>query len=53
MAENHQAFDALEAAEPGAKALNGGVVDLTVTGERGHGRGNEASEIKSFHVGFL
>jgi hypothetical protein len=53
VAENDQAFDAVEAAEPGAEALNGGVVDFAVAGERGHGRGDEASEIKGFHVGFL
>src|SRR5262249_36692596 len=53
MTENDQAFDLVEAAEPGAEPLDRGVVDLAVAGKRGHGRGDETSEIKGFHVGFL
>ena len=53
MAENHQALDALEAAEPGAEPLDGGMVDVAVAGEGGDGGGNETSEIESFHVDFL
>ena len=52
MAENDQALDALEAAEPGAQPLDRRVVDLAVAGERGDRRGNETSEIKGFHVEF-
>ena len=51
--ENDQAFDAVEAAEPGAEPLDGGVVDVAVAGERGDGSGDETSEIKGFHVDFL
>jgi hypothetical protein len=29
------------------------VIDLTVAGKRRHGRWNETSEIKGFHIGFL
>jgi hypothetical protein len=29
------------------------VIDLAVAGERRHGRGDETSEIKGFHVSFL
>jgi hypothetical protein len=50
MAENDQAFDAIDAAEPGAQSLDRGVVDGTLPGERGHGGGNETSEIERFHV---
>jgi len=50
MTENDQAFDAFETAEPGAQPLDRRVVDLAVAGERGHGGGNETSEIKGFHV---
>ena len=53
MAEHDQALDAVEAAEPGAQALDGGVVDGAVAGERGDGGGNETSEIEGFHVDFL
>ena len=48
MTENDQAFDAFEAAEPGAESLDRRVVDLTVAGKRGHGCGNETSEIEGF-----
>jgi hypothetical protein len=46
--ENDQAFDAFEAAEPGAESLDYRVVDLTVSGEWGNRCGDETSEIKGF-----
>ena len=51
--ENDQAFDAFEAAEPGAESMDCRVVDLTVSGEWGNRCGDETSEIKGFHVIFL
>ena len=50
MAEDDQAFHAVEAAEPGAQTLDCRVVDLTVARERGHRRGDEPSQIKRCHV---
>src|SRR5712671_822931 len=52
MTENDQAFDAIKAAEPRAKPLDRRMVDLTVAGKWGNGRGNETSQIKGFHVNF-
>ena len=53
MAEYDQAFDTVEAAEPGAQALDRRVVDVAVAGEGSDGCGYETSEIKGFHGGFL
>src|SRR5262249_44288036 len=53
MTENDQTFDLLEAAKPGAEPPDRGVVNLAVASKRGHGRGDETSEIKGFHVGYL
>ena len=39
MTENNQAFDAFEAAEPGAETLDRSVIDFTVAGKRGYGAG--------------
>src|SRR5262249_40322751 len=51
MTENHEALDLLEAAEPGAESLDRGMVDLAFAGKRGHGGGDETSQIKGFHMG--
>jgi hypothetical protein len=48
--EHHQAFDFLEAAEPGAEPLDRRMVDFAVTREGGDRRGDEASQIKGLHV---
>jgi len=53
MTENDQAFDAFETPEPGAEALDCGVIDLAVEGKWGHRCGNETSQIKGFHESFL
>jgi hypothetical protein len=50
MTENDQAFDLLEAAEPGAEPLDRRMVDLAVAGEGGDRRGDETSQIKGLHV---
>ena len=49
VAEHRQAFDALDAAEPGTQPLNCCVVHRSVAGEGGNGCRDQTAQIDRFH----